>query len=40
MDFEGVKKALENKSAVIVDVREPDERQKGRIPGTEHIPRK
>ena len=41
MQYEDVKEGLENKSLLLIDVREPDELEKfGKIPGSINIPRK
>lgn len=41
MDFEGVKKIVQDRSALIIDVRNPDEvASMGAIPTAVNIPRK
>lgn len=41
VDYDYVKRAVDNKSTIIIDVREPDEvKEHGSIPNSVHIPSK
>lgn len=38
MDFDKVKKALEDGSVTLIDVRKPEEHKEERIPGAKNLP--
>lgn len=39
VDNEGLERAARERNPIVIDVREPDERARGVIPGSIHIPR-